>query len=200
MKRNFQNESVVNFLLRLVRAIAGRMRGLTYYYLGLFAKGSSSSLYFDSGLRLINSKSIRLGSRVGFGIMARLECYGETKKSFSNKPLIIIGDNTTFGDYFHAGALCGIQIGENVLGGSNIIIMDHSHGNPKKDMANKVNVIPRDRELYSRGPIVIENNVWIGDSCVILSGSRIGYGSIIGANSIVKGIIEPYSIYTSNQP
>jgi len=33
--------------------------------------------------------------------------------------------------------------------------------------------------------VIIEDNVWIGDYACILPGVTIGYGSIIGANSVV---------------
>jgi lipopolysaccharide O-acetyltransferase len=39
---------------------------------------------------------------------------------------------------------------------------------------------------------VVEDNVWIGDGVVILPGSHIGEGSIIGANSVVNGVIPKY--------
>jgi len=43
-------------------------------------------------------------------------------------------------------------------------------------------------------PVVIENGVWIGESVAVLPGAHIGYGSVIGANSVVKGVIPPGSI------
>ena len=50
-------------------------------------------------------------------------------------------------------------------------------------------------ESLTKGPIVIEDDVWIGYGCVILSGVTIGKGSVIGAMSIVSGDIPPYSIF-----
>jgi len=38
---------------------------------------------------------------------------------------------------------------------------------------------------FSKGGIVIEDNVWIGANCVILDGVTIGTGSIIAAGSVV---------------
>jgi acetyltransferase-like isoleucine patch superfamily enzyme len=39
--------------------------------------------------------------------------------------------------------------------------------------------------------------VWIGFGAIILSGSRIGRGSVIGAGCVVVGDVEPYSIMVS---
>jgi acetyltransferase-like isoleucine patch superfamily enzyme len=46
----------------------------------------------------------------------------------------------------------------------------------------------------SKGPIVVEDHVWIGHSSTILAGVRIGIGSIIGACSTVTRDIPPFSI------
>lgn len=42
-----------------------------------------------------------------------------------------------------------------------------------------------ERQLVSKGEVVIGNNVWIGDKAAILAGVHIGDGAIIGANSVV---------------
>lgn len=52
---------------------------------------------------------------------------------------------------------------------------------------------PNDRPFITE-PTYIEDNVWIGENAVVLPGSRIGFGSIIGANAVVSGDIPPYSI------
>ncbi len=44
------------------------------------------------------------------------------------------------------------------------------------------------------GEVTIENNVWIGDSTVILSGVTIGDGSVIGAGSVVTRDVKPFLI------
>ena len=40
-------------------------------------------------------------------------------------------------------------------------------------------------------PIVVEDKVWIGSNAVVLPGGRIGYGSVIGAGSVVSRDIPP---------
>ena len=47
--------------------------------------------------------------------------------------------------------------------------------------------------------IVVEDDVWIGYDCIVLAGSKIGKGSVIGARSIVRGTIPPYSVYVHNK-
>lgn len=54
-------------------------------------------------------------------------------------------------------------------------------------------------EAITKGPVIIEDDVWVGFGSTILSGSRIGKGAIIGAGSVVSGYVPPYAIYVGNQ-
>ena len=51
-----------------------------------------------------------------------------------------------------------------------------------------------DRILKSKGRITIQDNVWIGDNAVILSGVTIGEGAIVGANSVVTKDVPPFTV------
>ena len=43
-------------------------------------------------------------------------------------------------------------------------------------------------------PVIIGNDVWIGDNVAILGGITIGDGAIIGANAVVTHSVEPYAV------
>ena len=91
-------------------------------------------------------------------------------------------DYGTIGEYCHITACHSITIGNNVLTGRYVYISDNSHG---KNIESELNTPPSLRPLYAKGPVVIGNNVWIGESARILSGVTIGDGAIIGANAVV---------------
>ena len=55
-----------------------------------------------------------------------------------------------------------------------------------------------DATRFSRGDVIIGNDVWIGDRATILSGVRIGDGAVIGAGSVVAKDVEAYSIVAGN--
>ena len=84
-----------------------------------------------------------------------------------------------------------ITIGNGVLVGSNCFITDNFHGySDRKD----VDIIVADREITSKGPVVIGDNVWIGRNSCIMPNVTIGKGAIIGANSVVTHDVPPYSV------
>jgi acetyltransferase-like isoleucine patch superfamily enzyme len=168
------------------------MRGKAYSYLQFFHPQSSQKIGFGAGARFFNSRAICFADHVSFGVGARIECHYNA--STGNTGTISFGAKTSFGDYFHGGSINEIRVGENVLGGSGILIVDHSHGSPKSDLANRNPVAPRDRPLSSHGAIIIGNNVWIGDNVVILAGTEIEEGVIIAAGATVRGRIAAYTV------
>ncbi len=53
-------------------------------------------------------------------------------------------------------------------------------------------------EAKSKGSIIIEDDVWLGYGCMILSGVKISKGSVIGSGAVVAKDIPPYSIVVGN--
>jgi acetyltransferase-like isoleucine patch superfamily enzyme len=97
-------------------------------------------------------------------------------------PEISIGDGVIMNTDVHIGCINKIVIGNNVLFASRIYITDHSHGEITKEA---LSLPPSLRPLRTKGPVIIKNNVWIGEGVAILPGVTIGENSIIGANSVV---------------
>lgn len=106
-------------------------------------------------------------------------------------PSISIGDDVIFHSNIHIGAIGNITIGNNVLLASGIYISDHNHG--YIDFRD-LNIPPIKRPLSSKGEIIIEDNVWIGEHVSILGGVTIGKNSIIGSNSVVTKSCPPNSV------
>lgn len=56
----------------------------------------------------------------------------------------------------------------------------------------------RQIENFSKGDIIVDDDVWIGMNVTILSGVHIHQGAVIAAGSVVYRDIPPYAIYASN--
>jgi len=134
------------------------------------------------------SKNINLGNQLTTGINCRIDAFTQT----GNK-IINIGNNVQINDNVHIGAINNIKIGNNVLIASKVFISDHNHGSYTGAIQDTPNSSPIERKLRSK-PIVIADNVWIGEFVSILQGVHIGEGSIIGTMSVVTKDIPAYSI------
>ena len=155
------------------------------------------NFYLYKGSRIIgDTRRLFVGDNVSFGRRSIVEIYPNFKKQVFDQR-IIIGNNCSFGEEAHLTAINGIRIGDGLLTGRRVLISDNSHGCYNSDITCS-HEAPIDRELYSKGSVVIGNNVWIGDNVVILSGISIGTGSIIGANSVVTKSIPPNTIVAGN--
>jgi virginiamycin A acetyltransferase len=50
------------------------------------------------------------------------------------------------------------------------------------------------RDVISKGPIDIGNDVWLGAKVVVVSGVTIGDGAVVGAGSVVTSDVPPYAV------
>lgn len=137
-----------------------------------------------------------IGCQCVFGKESVLSSWSKFNgKAVSPKPVVTIGNNCNFGDWFNLTCLNSITIGNNVLTGRWVTISDNNHGRINYlDMSE----ITTKRDLHSTGSIVIEDNVWIGDKATILAGVRIGKNAIIGANAVVTKDVPAYGVAVGN--
>jgi len=98
---------------------------------------------------------------------------------------IIIGKNCGFSGTV-IGAFKLIQIGNNVRCGANNLITDSDwHLNDSRSGLSM--------------PVIIEDNVWLGEGVKVLKGVKIGENSVIGAGSIVTKTI-PANVIAAGNP
>jgi acetyltransferase-like isoleucine patch superfamily enzyme len=114
------------------------------------------------------------------------------------KPVGGMGD-LVIGMYSYINSGCvlytgnGIQIGDHVAIASNCTLAPVNHAYIDKSLP-----IIKQGFLPSKGGIKILNDVWIGANVVILDGSFLPKGVVVGAGSVVKGQLEEYGIYSGN--
>ncbi len=126
-------------------------------------------------IRKISGKLLfnRCGKKVDIGRHVKLS------------PSIELGNYSGIGDrcYFQGEVI----IGDNVMMGPEVMFIATNHKYDRKD-------IPMNVQEEVRKKIVVEDNVWIGARVTILSGVRIGEGSIIAAGAVVTKDVEKNTI------
>ncbi|PKH67658.1 acetyltransferase [Flavobacterium sp. ALD4] len=137
-----------------------------------------------------NKKNIQIGDGFTTGFGCRIEVHPQKK---TDEKLLIFGKNIEINDYVHIAAGEKITIGNNVLIASKVFISDLNHGNYKGVNQDSPLSTPNSRKL-STNPIIIKDNVWIGEGVCIMPGVTIGLGCVIGALSVVTKNIPDYSI------
>lgn len=134
-------------------------------------------------------KFIRIDSGFTSGVGCRIEAYPA-----ENNITLFIGKNFQMNDYVHITAAKSVCIGDNVLLASKIYISDCTHGSYIGDENDSDPLLnPADRPLSVK-PVIIEDNVWLGEFVSVLPGVTIGKGTIVGANSVVSKNLPPYVI------
>jgi len=123
-----------------------------------------------------------LGAGVFIDAGAVLHCGGmewsPSEGGISIGPHSYIGPNTTL---FGAA---GIDIGKSVLISPGVVITSHQHTYSDRD-------VPIRLQPLRFGPVVVEQDVWVGANATILPGTRIGQGSIVGAGAVVTRDVPP---------
>jgi len=157
--------------------------------------------YFRSECRLVSGtakhpchvtgeKKISINNGFYAGPGLRLEAVTRHRK-IPYTPEIIIGQQVAVGSHCHITAMNSITIEDDVLIGSHVLITDHQH---EKASLDEIGVLLGARTLYSKGPVIIKQQVWIGDNVCVMLGVTIGENSVVGSNSVVTKDLPPNSI------
>ena len=137
-------------------------------------------------LLLLKMYSKKIGKNINFhyGVLF----YGTSKTIFGNN--IDIGRNSFLG---MGNVEC--IIGNNVMMASDVKLVTIEHGYKDID-------VPMQNQKSTYSPIIIEDDVWLGDGVKVISGSKlvkISKGIIVGAGSIVTKSLEiENGIYVGN--
>lgn len=129
----------------------------------------------------------------------------------SEKGEIVVGDNTFINGATMLISRESINIGCNVTIAWGCTIYDHnSHSlnylERRKDSSRQLDaflagqcfISNKDWSTVKSSRIIIEDDVWIGFNCIILKGVTIGKGAVIGAGSVVREDVAPWTVVAGN--
>jgi len=120
-----------------------------------------------------------------------------------NQGIIEIGEDFYMGPNSVIGSKEKIVIGNQVIISNDVTIYDNNNHpiSPKKRYQMSISGSNNEKwewKYADSKPIIIEDNVWIGQYSSILKGVIIGKGSIIGTRSVVTKDVPEYSIVAGN--
>lgn len=131
--------------------------------------------------RISGGGRIRLGSRVGFkGTVTA------PSLSTGERGSIRIGDRSFLNEGVTVHSSVGVHIGSHVMIADYAAVYDTDFheltpGQPVREEA-----------------VVIEDDVWIGRGAVVLPGTRIGRGAVVGAGAVVTHDVPPHALVAGN--
>lgn len=130
--------------------------------------------------------------RAYFGKMVVGHCGRNTnfgkRAAFSH--LVSLGDNSGIGN--RAFLQGSVVIGKNVMMADDVKIFTRNHAFSRLD-------IPMcEQGTQNERKVIIGDDVWIGTNVIILPGSRIGNGVVLGAGSVIRGDVPDFAVVIGN--
>lgn len=144
--------------------------------------------YVDSSVQFVGGDYVEIGHRC----IISEGCWFNVNDRNGNKPSIVIGDHCYIGRRSFLSSGRRIEVGPYCMIGneSNLLGADHDFSDPFRPYL----VAP----ATATHDISLEINCWLGSNTTVLKGVTIGYGSIIGASSVVTKCIPPLSVAVGN--
>ena len=151
--------------------------------------GKEKSVSLDSSAILSTSKNGR--------IIFEGNNYIGRQVEIGTEGTIQIGFGTTIQD--RCILLGDVELGKYCTFAPNVYISSGRHYynyKPNFYLRDQDEMVHSDPELSKQHSkkVIIEDDVWIGINCVIMSGVKIGRGAVIGSNSVVTKDVLPFSV------
>lgn len=173
-------------------AFGVQQRMLTPHYLTLYARYLAQRLrhpHVAYGGMVFFGPRVELEARRGHGHLelGAWSWIGADNRLRAHEGHVRLGPKVVLGRDNVVNGYLDIEIGADALLSDWIYVADFDH---RYDDLNT----PIRKQGITKSPVRIGADVWVGEKASILRGADIGCGSVIGSQTVVKGVIPPFSV------
>ena len=163
--------AITRLAVERVRAYLLRARGCTI----------GRGVLVGQGVRVDRPWAVRLGMRCQLEAAVWIKVVDDAAR-------VTVDDYTFLGRGVEIDASASVSIGRHVLIAPGVFITDHGHGIRAQELIGSQGCVA--------APVVVEDDVWLGSGCIILPGTRVGRGAVVGAGAVVTRDVPPNGIVT----
>ena len=150
--------------------------GLRYLWLRIRRPGivTHGMVYMARGVEIRCTRGLghlEIGREVWIGRGTAIRCH---------EGYLAIGDRVVFGGRDTANCYLHVEIGADCIFADEVYVGDFDHRTEQLDR-------PIQAQGIVKSPVRIGADCWIGTKAVILRGTRVGTGSVVGAGTVARG-------------
>jgi acetyltransferase-like isoleucine patch superfamily enzyme len=186
-------------------AIGLLLRKLSFPYIfGRVGKGA----VWGRNIALRHPSKIKVGDRTAVDDECLLDARGAGDEGITIGSDVLIARATiiqakaapiTIGDRCVISSQCQLSSAGGIVLGKSVMVGGQSYIGGGRYHTEDRSIPIMDQGLYSFGPVVIEDDVWMGAGVTVLDGVRIGTGSVIGSGAVIREDVPPYTVVTPYQ-
>jgi acetyltransferase-like isoleucine patch superfamily enzyme len=150
------------------------------------AFGEGSAICFPPNT-IMNERYIHIGRHTLIGPGVTLSAGMVPGQRCVTDPVVSIGDRCLIGRGSGIVGHFSIEVGDDVWTGHYVYVTDQNHGYSDAN-------VPISRQVQPERPVRIGSGSWLGHGTVVLPGAQIGEHVVVGANSVVTGVLPDFSV------
>ena len=169
------------------KSILQRVKGVTFRKIYLFILYLFKKITKNIKIHKIKKQlgDVGLGSYIDIPV----NFYGNSKH-------IHIGNDTVIYGHFKFISVKGnFYVGDHTMSAQGLTVVTDNHVRNVGTLIKDVSDIERNTRFKD---VIVEDDVWIGSNVTLLPGVTIGRGAFVGAGSVIRSSVPPYSVVVGN--
>ncbi|MGF1480874.1 MAG: acyltransferase [Cyanophyceae cyanobacterium] len=172
------------------------------FYRSLFRSIGKGTI-LGKGLVLRHPGRIALGAGVAVDDYTLLDASGAGELGITLHEQVIVSRNCVIqgktgpveiGEKTDIGCNTLISSGGGITIGRSVLIAGNCYIGGGRYISNRLDIPMMEQGVYSKGSVVIGDDVWLGAGATVLDGVRIGKGCIVGAGALVTKDLPEYAV------